>query len=78
MKRDFDDYIEALAHGLTEDMIEGMTQDELELFKSGLIDELIGDDFNDIDFDPDEAFDMMFDEEDEYWDRVLNNEEEEF
>lgn len=78
MKRDFDDYIEALAHGLTEDMIEGMTPDELELFKSGLIDEVIGDDFNDVDFDPDEAFEMMFDEEDEYWDRVLNNEEEEF
>lgn len=78
MKRDFDDYIEALAHGLTEEMIEGMTQDELELFKSGLIDEVIGDDFNDVDFDPDEAFEMMFDEEDEYWDRVLNNEEEDF
>ena len=78
MKRDFDDYIEALAHGLTEEMIEGMTQDELELFQSGLIDELIGDDFNDVDFDPDEAFEMMFDEEDEYWDRVLNNEEEDF
>lgn len=62
MKRDFDDYTEALAHGLTEDMIEGMTQDELELFKSGLIDELIGDDFNDVDFDPDEAFEMLFDE----------------
>ena len=78
MKRDFDDYIEALAHGLTDDMIEGMTPDELELFKSGLIDEVIGDDFNDVDFDPDEAFEMMFDEEDEYWDRVLNNEEEDF
>lgn len=78
MKRDFDDYIEALAHGLTEDMIEGMTQDELELFKSGLIDELIGDDFNDIDFDPDEAFDMMFEEEDEDWDCELDNEWEEF
>lgn len=78
MKRDFDDYIEGLAHGLTEDMIEGMTQDELELFKSGLIDELIGDDFNDIDFDPDEAFDMMFDEEDEDWDCELDNEWEEF
>lgn len=78
MKRDFDDYTEALSHGLTEEMIEGMTQDELELFKSGLIDEVIGDDFNDVDFDPDEAFEMMFDEEDEYWDRVLNNEEEEF
>lgn len=78
MKRDFDDYIEGLAHGLTEDMIEGMTQDELELFKSGLIDELIGDDFNDIDFDPDEAFDMMFEEEDEDWDCELDNEWEEF
>lgn len=78
MKRDFDDYIEALAHGLTEDMIEGMTQDELELFKSGLIDELIGDDFNDIDFDPDEAFEMMFEEEDEDWDCELDNEWEEF
>lgn len=78
MKRDFDDYIEALAHGLTEEMIEGMTPDELELFQSGLIDEVIGDNFNDVDFDPDEAFEMMFDEEDEYWDRVLNNEEEEF
>ena len=78
MKRDFDDYIEGLAHGLTEDMIEGMTQDELELFKSGLIDELIGDDFNDIDFDPDEAFEMMFEEEDEDWDCELDNEWEEF
>ena len=67
MKRDFDDYIEALAHGLTDDMIEGMTQDELELFKSGLIDELIGDDFNDIDFDPDEELEMLFEEEDEDW-----------
>lgn len=78
MKRDFDDYIEALAHGLTEDMIEGMTQDELELFKSGLIDELIGDDFNDVDFDPDEAFEMLFEEEDEDWDCELDNEWEEF
>ena len=78
MKRDFDDYIEALAHGLTEEMIEGMTPDELELFKSGLIDELIGDDFNDIDFDPDEEFEMLFEEEDEDWDCELDNEWEEF
>ena len=78
MKRDFDDYTETLAHGLTEEMIEGMTPDELELFQSGLIDEVIGDDFNDIDFDPDEEFKMMLIEEDEYWARVFNNEEEEF
>ena len=78
MERDFDDYTGALAHGLTEEMIEGMTPDELELFQSGLIDEVIGDDFNDIDFDPDEEFEMMLIEEDEYWARVLNNEEEEF
>lgn len=78
MKRDFDDYIEALAHGLTEDMIEGMTPDELELFQSGLIDELIGDDFNDIDFDPDEEFEMLFEEEDKDWDCELDNEWEEF
>lgn len=63
MKRDFG----ALEHGLTEEMIEGMTPDELELFQSGLIDELIGDDFNDIDFDPDEEIEMLFEEEDEDW-----------
>lgn len=78
MKRDFDDYTGALAHGLTEEMIEGMTPDELELFQSGLIDELIGDDFNDIDFDPNESFEMMFEEEDEDWDCELDNEWEEF
>lgn len=78
MKRNFDDYIEGLAHGLTGEMMDGMTPDELELFQSGLIDEVIGEDFNDIDFDPDEAFDMLFDDEDDYWDSDLNNEEEEF
>lgn len=64
----------AWMYGLTEEMVDGMTADELELFSSGLVDEVVGRDFDDIDFDPDGDFAYVEDlweeefDDDQIWD----------